>query len=554
MIIDRHSIFLACLLCIAGCSGRTPENTQPREVDTVDDKPVIEMPEMPEKTGVFGVVNGTMSPIEAGEPDRLMQTNAERGFGFAVPLGHRVSGKVSSFRIHAPQLDVSHLSMTRYQGVAVISGGLNSPVDNTNTAWLPAETIPAQLKVYDAQEGLAEVIPEQKLAPGFYVIHDNSMFRGRQSSDVSAFYPIQVPKGGSLPWFADSDQCFEAAQELVEMKMLLGTVGDADKASLTTCAQMQRLALKAAVAAANEVLAQNIQLRLYYLARLLDPADREAHLYVREQMSPTGDGLKHALWLLEKEINLAQLIELHMLGDKPFPAGTVQSILDHYRSLDKFKKQFSEYGSEPDHHEPLGGLLWVLYARLENTEPMIIETLFDAILEGIPWQQWLVQRLGGIEYLELQQIADKDKTAANRLEILDESIPGAFVMLSSRMHLKSHPSKVTLGPYRFSGIPEDEISAWRATIQGKTKEIQACLDPKVHADAGFLVLKQSLNATVFEKDAMGVLYDPIADTRTRQTLSPAEIQCILKAFTKLPTLPSLENDQSVQVGMTFLER
>lgn len=555
MKIDRHSIFLACLLCIAGCSSRTPEDTPSRDVATVDVKPTIDMPEMPEKTGVFGVVNGGMLQIEAGETDRLMQTNAERGFGFSVPVGHRVSSKLSSFRIHDPQLDVAHLSMTRYQGVAVISGGLNAPVDNTNTAWLPAETIPTLLKVYDTQAGMAELIPEQKLTPGFYVIHDNSMFSGRLRSDVSAFYPILVPKGGALPWFADADQCFEAVQELVEKLMLSQTIGEADKASLRSCAQMQRLALKATDAVANESMAQNLQLRLFYLARLLDPSDREAHLNVREHMSPMGGGLGHALWLLEKEINLARLIELHVqLKDETIPEGTVLNILDHYRSLEQFKRQRSKNGNYPENIEPLESLVWMLFARLENTDPVIFETLFDDILKEGPWRHALVERLGAIEYLELQQIAGKDKKVAERLQRLEESIPAAFVRLASNMRLKAHPAKVTLGPYRFSGIPEDEISAWRATIQGKTQEIQACLDPKVHADAGFLILKQPLNATVFEKDAMGVLYDPIGDKRTRQTLTPVEIQCILKLFANLPTLPSLENAQSMQVGMTFLER
>ena len=555
MKIYRHSILLACLLGMMGCSSRTSETEQPQEVEATDVKSIVEMPEMPEKSGVFSVVNGNMSQIEAGEKDRLMQTNAERGFGFSVPSGHRVSAKVSSFRFRAPHLDVSRLSMTRYQGVAVISDSLYSPVDDSNTAWVPAETIPVQLRVYDAHEGLAEIIPQQKVNPGFYVIHDDSMFRGRQSSEVSAYYPILVPMGGTLPWVAEADQCFDAAQTLVEKKMFWGKVGDADKASLITCAQMQRLALKAAEAMGNESQVQNIQLRLFYLARLLEPLNREAHLRVREHMSSSGDGLKHALWLLEKETNLALLIELHIrTKDEAIPAGTVQSILDHYRSLEQFKKQLSEYGNYPENTEALESLVWMLYARLENTEPVIFETLFDVILKEGPWWHALVERLGAIEYLELQQIAEKDKMAADRLETLEEGIPNAFVMLASEMRLKSRPSKVTLGPYRFSGIPQDEVSAWQATIQGKTNEIQACLDPKVHADAGFMILKQPLNGTLLERDSMGILYDPLGDKRIRQTLTPTEIQCILKVFANLPTLPSLENDQSVQVGMTFLER
>ena len=377
------------------------------------------------------------------------------------------------------------------------------------------------------------------------------MYSARQTTEVSAYYPLIVSKDKQSPWISEADACFVPAQALVEKNALMEPLANADRASLSHCVQLQRLAFKAADAADDETLAKQCLLRLIYLAALLDGPSRETHLQILQNRANSGSGMQAALFQLEEELNIARIITLFHQNGKLVPED-IQFVLDHYRPVAQLKEAVSEYNYGAKAREPIGALQWMLLAYLEKADdPSVLETARDLILDGKIWESWLVERIGAIAYTAFQKRAQKDQTAAERLETLDRVIPQSFKILAEQMHLKPKPAPVTLGPYRFTGVPDEEISAWKATLEGKKTQIATCLTPRDTFENAFFIVKQPLNGTSFGRERMGTIIDPIQEFRMRQPLTPAEIQCILKVFAKLPSMPALDGTQSVEFGLTI---
>src|SRR5690606_1631291 len=74
----------------------------------------------------------------------------------------------------------------------------------------------------DSIPGLARLRPASPLSPGFYVLHDGALIRGRQRKDVTTYFPFQIfgPQDADASshqqvWFDNGIRCVDEITALV---------------------------------------------------------------------------------------------------------------------------------------------------------------------------------------------------------------------------------------------------------------------------------------------------------------------------------------------------
>ena len=246
---------IICAAFMMGCTPSTDKNKQ----QTAPSQPLQEETSHlgrsyippPEHGAFIKVTTEDGRPeflqLTAGQQNRLMPTNAERGFGFNLPFGTHITSNHQHFAVRSDELHLNMLQITAFQGVAVGTKPWAAPITDENTAWLPLEAMPAQVKIIAKDDGLAEIILEKPLPPGFYILHDESLIRAEQPEDVRAFYPFVITDNPGDPthWVAEADACFQEIFNQFGTQICRNRPSKRTQYAIKPCAMKQRLAAKA---------------------------------------------------------------------------------------------------------------------------------------------------------------------------------------------------------------------------------------------------------------------------------------------------------------------
>lgn len=535
-------IFLVTCLTMAGCSNRTSSEV----AQTLsDDAPSLEKNdpplEMPLENGVF--VGDVDHEIPAGNLERLMPTNAERGFGFGAPSGTQISQEAMNLTIFHTPLKTRQLQITFYRGIAVNAEAWGSDVNDSNVAWLPEHSVKFRARYDEDNPEFAQIEFREPLTLGFYVLHDDSLMRAEHKEDVTAYYPFVVTdKSQKPPWNADADACFKAFYDVMGSDLPLKTPQKIDRTSVVGCALKQRLAWKAD--SANDETCEKMRLRAIYLARLFDADNLDTQLLLRKYAKPLGKNLSDELWRIEQLDQIQRLDRIHakLTAHEPIEPELLSSLHAYYQP------QIVESDDERL-KEPLMTLSWIPFVTLAATENRL-QTLLDKTIHQTPWELELIEILGAMVFREILDIAQKNKTYVPWLKQVETRAPSSFRELATSLSFRRTPLTPVFGPYLFENVPEDEISAWRATLMVQAEEARDCFPQPYRGESAFFVLEQPLTKTSMVSQNFGVLHDPEDKHRSRPAIDPAIVQCVLKSFANVPSLPSLEREQKAFIAIS----
>ena len=537
----RYTVIICILLLLTACSRGRTDSESSKDAQNAPETAAPEVVEpthaLPPGDGAFVRNGDVFKSINAGDNAWLLPTNADRGFGFGYPAGTVVSSKTREFTIQAPQIHPDMLQITRFSGVAASTEHWTDEVSNANVAWIAEAHIPTEVEIIQSDKGTTDIHLTEDLEPGFYVIHDDTMMRGRRNEDVTAYYPFIVHKGGSEIWTHKAEGCFKSQFE--KYGALLPMTAPDDIKAIQTCAQTVRIALKAA--RDDEKSIQTNQLRLIWLSRLALPNDPVIASAMRLHMSKDSDGLAHDLWQTVQSDDLNMLSQLYAASKSKQP-------------LDKdFVRQIVADNMPGSETTSVLALSWMVFVTPKASENEQIQDLFEKISSGEDYQTDLLAMIGGIHWRRMMDLASTQRSLSPYIQKLKANVDEHFVSAAASLQANKSRDKVFLGPFGFENIPDEEISAWRATLMDKKRDIESCLGQSNIRDNATLILEQPLNGSIIGSEKPGTLRDPIDKLRSLPVIPPETVNCILKAFGSLPFNPSLDNDQSVKMAITVLK-
>lgn len=549
----RISVFYLSFLIsisILACSSARPGDIQKDDSDDIDSTPT-KIHIMPENKGCFVIQNnGTFTAINPGNSNILMPTNANRGFGFSRPEGVHLTGDVRAFAIRTDELNLNELQLTQIMGTAVRNIPPFDAVDDTNVAWLPATSIPNKLDIIQKENDFAELHLDKPLAPGFYILHDDSMFRAGKADDVNAFFPFIVSDSPQKNiWMTNAQTCFD---DIFSHFTDIPSIDPPDKQQLQkidACIKDQRLAWKTSLK--DEENSRNNYLHLLYLNRIANPNHRETQLHILDAMNLNGQELEASLWKMAHHDHLLRLeaLEKQATLNKTLPEDVVQAVIDFYQPPQQQRAIINAIHRETDPSSvpaQIETLAWVPFIKLETNDSEL-GFLFDDMIAGTPWQTTLLTLLGAIQYKTILSHVQKGNLSASWVKSWDDDINAS--MKNDSISLRSKETNFALGPFRYENVPEMERSPWTATFRNQASAAKACLK-KAGSGGGFVYVTQPLNGHVIGKPLSGTLKDP-AEKKHHSSMSPQTIQCIINVFAKLPTDPALEVDQNARFGIAF---
>ena len=548
-------LIIACLtVFLTACSQMGKKDQKAAENQEVQNLEQTEKGSqfgMPSQNGVFMVKNGSLNEIAAGDAAHLMPTNAERGFGFEQPLGIMEMSGISDFSILSSSLDVSQLQITAFTGIAVSTDHWFDAVSNTNVAWISDHAPQMHLRVIDEKSGFAEIHLDSPLEPGFYVLHDDSFLRARQSDDVSAYYPFVVTDSDNVSvWQSDADKCFGQLFDKYTDVLTIGDANELDIKQLKKCVNAQRIAWK--YIQNDEARANEQRKRTVYLSRLLDSSDMTTHQAMMREMDSEGDEISLSLWKIEQYDLMQKLSRLYELSTSggDLPPLLLNSVLESYEPALSEKKAADIEGLDSgSSNESLSALLWLPFVYLSDDDPTR-EAYFEAVINSEPIESSQIEIAGAIQYQRLFTFVQKNKKLASWLKQIDATIPAAFRTRASTLSFRKEFAKVIIGPFNFQGVVPVEYSSWKATFRTMEKSVRACIPADYHGQNMTLILEQPLNGATPGRDLRGVLRDPVASQRKVPVISPEMVNCMLNVFAKIPSEPALDTTQKAIVAVT----
>ena len=537
----RVIITICLALILTGCSSG--KQSQDAEKDVANKPEIVVSNEakpthdLPPGEGAFVRDGNKFMSIEAGERAFLLPTNADRGFGFGYPVGTVVQKNSREFTVQSSLIHPDMLQITKYQGVAAQTDSWLDEVSHANSAWLADAHVPAKIEVLQRSSGLVDIHLEEDLEPGFYVIHDDMMMRGRRHDDVSVYYPFVVNSGKTDIWSSQAEGCFKSLFD--EYGTLLPLSAPDDIKAILRCAQLQRISWKAAQD--DEVRIRISKLRLIWLSRLAFPDNPEITTMLRLQMSESGDDLAHDLWQIAQSDDLNMLNRLYSesIENKPLTQAYVQRILvDNMGTSDNV---------------PISALMWMIFSTSKAADNAQIQSLFKKLVDGSDYQSDLIALIGGIYWRKMMDLASTQRSLSPFVQKLKTNVNEHFVSAASSLQVNKSRDTVYLGPFIFEGVPDEELSAWRATLMDKKRDIESCIKSNVIQDSATLILTQPLNGSIIGSEKPGTLRDPLDTLRSRPVISAETVSCILGAFSALPFNPTLDNDQSIRMAITIVK-
>ncbi len=522
----RRFLYL-CLLCalIAGCSSK-PNTDEPatKSAESANENSIDI--EKPATTGVFVRDKGT--EIKSGELALLMPTNAKRGFGFGQPTGNLLAQDVQQLTILDKSLSASQLQITMFKGVAVNSDSWFTDVDDSNTAWLPAESIPSKVRVINDKDGFAVIDIPNALPPGFYVLHDNSLMKASDAKDVSAYYPFIVTKSKKAdPWTDEANACFKDILEKYQDHLSLRETDQHGLGDVKKCATKQRIAWK--LQSNHDA---DYKLRLIYLSRIIDAFSDEIHSAVLANMNENGSETAQLLWKIEQ---YDQLQRLNLLVQNKGNPDIVHAVLRYYHNDTR--------------ETSVKTLHWIPFLWLENDDPEL-EAYFNDIRLERDWEQSLVKLLGAIQYKQLFTEAGRHKALAPWFKQIDGDIGKVFKDKSVSLSFRREKARIAIGPVALTGVPSADVSTWRATLKTFEKDVRACVATKFNGSYT-LILEQPLTGDIYGHASRGVMHDPVASIRNGIVPPPKILDCILDVYTKLPASSAIDVNQKASIAISI---
>lgn len=552
----KRNIFLTALICagmVLSCSsGTRKQNSAEPDIkaETAENKVNLADYNLPVFEGAFVVRDGKFEEIAAGSLNYLMQTNADRGFGFGHPVGISLAQNVQKFSVLHPEMNVAQIQVTSFKGIAVNSGHWFDPVDNTNVAWIPERNLAIDLNVIDSESGFAEIRLKEDLVPGFYVIHDDSFLRSRVSSDVTSYYPfIVLASEEKSSWESEADKCFAPFIQKYGDVISLDNIDELDAKSLKKCENLQRVAWKYMLD--DEEISQQFKARTIYLSRLLDSGDTDMHRALLDTMDLKKSGLLQQLWQIEQNDLIQRLAKLQSLssvgGD--LPPLLVQLVVDsiQFQSGSVLERSVNVAELAVD---PLMMISWVPFAHCSSDDPAIT-ALWEAILNKKPVEKLLIDLTGAIQYHQLFQIIQKNTGLASWFKQIETNVPMSFKSRAASLNFRNNGSSIVIGPCLFSGVLPSEQSSWCATLKAKEKDLKSCFPNNYNGQNTIMILEQPLNGVSLGHEAKGTLRDPIDTQRAKPVISPEITDCILNVFAQIPASPSLDTTQIAKVAVTI---
>lgn len=521
---------ILCTVLLAFACSRTisdhPEQAQPAETEAeaAVESSVHGLPPAPD---AYLCSNGEFVHIERGDTGLLMPTNAERGFGFAKPAGTKLPAGSSEFSVLSEALHAEQLQITQFRGIATATTEPYARVDNTNTAWLPGKSLSAKVRSLDPEAGFSEITLDAPLDPGFYVLHDETLFRAHVADEVTAFYPFIVTSDEKADWQIAAEACFGDIHK---------TYGDAPGSPLEaaklsdsqkSCISALRLLWKSGDAG------RDIEKQLVYLSRLSNPKSNDTHQKILAFMDETQNDLSADLWKIEQADQMYRLASLYT----NLRTDIQEAVLAHYGMPIK---------------GALKNLTWLPFsASAQPDDASALSDLFDKILSAEDYTKQLIRLLGAIHYDRVHRSALAHAHLGAWFRKFDSLTPAAFKTAAAEIRTKSRMDELTIGPFRFKNVPEDAHSAWKAAVTAKLPDLRKCIAKGDAPHGALLLVSQPLNGTGFGREITGSLREIGNEDNKISSLSQSATTCILKVFGSLPSEPALDQSQHLKVAITI---
>ena len=531
-------IFSFCSLCLIGCSQ--PKQNAP-EPQPETEQETVEVPDhaIPAQNGVFVRHQDEFQPIPDGKKDKLVPTNAERGFGFALPLGQNIDN-IQDLTIQSTSLNPEMLQITEFTGVASDVSDSLQEVGDDSVAWLPDKTHTVTPKIWDKTKGLMDLHLDSPLKPGFYVLHDETLFRARQNSEVTAYYPFVImdAKSKNMPWTLFATECFDDILKKNGPVPSLDNPSEKLSNAVQECIQKQRIAWKTVSSEATRIYPQRILL----LRRFVQPGSSLIQERMIAEQNPEGTDLEILIWQTTHADHLMQLKNLRqkiLSGQKPSTT-TTNPVIQYYLG-------------KSGENQLLESLTWMPFAQIDSSDSHL-EELFDLILQNQPYDEQLIDLIAALEYRKIQATVNQTHKHADWFKKFTTGMPKNWVEISSQIKVNANAQNLIFGPFVFENIDPSEQSAWISTIKSKYRDVRACIQPKSLLESTLFVMDQPLNHSGgIGADNSGVLRDPIAETRSIPVILPEAVHCITRVFESLPGEPSLEANKRVKFGITIIK-
>ncbi|MBR4986498.1 MAG: hypothetical protein IKY83_12250 [Proteobacteria bacterium] len=522
--------FVAGAVLVFACTRAVPEGTeQAQTAETAEmHEAVASTHGMPPSPGVY-VYSDAFVPIEAGDRALLMPTNADRGFGFSKPAGTRFASGMTEFSILGDMLHASQLQVTRFQGVATAAAEPFARVDNTNTAWIPLKSMPAKLREIDADGAFSELSLDAPLEPGFYVLHDETLFRAQVAEDVTGFYPFIITENDKAAWQSDAETCFGELHKA--HGDVMGSPLEASKANpetLKRCVSALRLFWKSGDAG------RDIEKQLVYLGRLANPRSNDTHQKMLGMMSESQNDLASDLWKIEQSDHMYRLASLYASERNT----ALEGVLAYYGQPVK---------------GALRNLVWLPFSVLAHGEDPAIASLFAKIVAQEDYTKLLVVLLGAIHYDRVHRSVLSHVHLNSWFKKFDAVSPAAFKTAAAALKFSERVEDVIIGPFQFQNVPEAEHSAWRAAVSARTEDIRKCITRGDAPHGALLIVDQPLNGTGFGREITGSIREVGNEDHKLASISQSSATCILRVFGKLPSEPALDSSRHLKVAIAIRE-
>ncbi len=490
-----------------------------------------------EKPGLYALQDDALRVSERGKPQWLAATNADRGFGFRKPAGASFPDAVTSWYASDLPLRLHQIQMTRYRGAAVPAASAHADVDDANTAWIAEKNIPVAVNCRDRRCRIGVPRP---LEPGFYVIHDDSLFRAARQDEVTAYYPFVIEKDGKNPWLSQAESCFDAIYKRNESIRGGGGDGAKDDAAaggeLTACMGSLRLAWKIAPDKRGDYV-----LKLLYLGSLMNPDDRAIRRELDARCDGKSQGLARDIWR-RSQLNLIR--DYADVSAKYHASETVSPEAAHaiVAACD------AEYADA----DAIDMLLWRPFYALDARDDRLAG-LFDIVVRGAAWQAQLADLLGALAYRDVAERAKTDRALSAGLKRIQSHIPESFRIDATLMTPRAGVSGIAFGPIALGGVPDDAQTIWRATLQGYFGAIASCAQKHDAPKKSMFIIEIPLNGSPLDAASHIVVRDPLAQLRQTPAISPSLVSCMVSALSGLAIEPALETTQRAYVAVTFGE-
>lgn len=521
---------ILCSMSLAFACSRTisdtSEQAQPAEAEA-ETETESSVYGLPPAQDAYLCSNGEFIHIERGDAGLLMPTNAERGFGFAKPAGTKLPAGSTDFSVLSETLHAEQLQITQFRGIATATTEPYVRVDNANTAWLPGKSLAAKVRSLDPDTGFSEITLEAPLAPGFYVLHDETLFRAHVADEVTAFYPFIVTSDEKTEWQITAEACFGEIHKTYGDTP--GSPLDAAKPSdfQKSCISDLRLLWKSGDAG------RDIEKQLVYLGRLSHPKSNDTHQKMLGLMDETQNDLSADLWKIEQADQMYRLANLYTTI-KP---DIQEAVLAHYGLPIK---------------GALKNLTWLPFSAIAQPDDTnALADLFDKILSAEDYTKQLVRLLGAIHYDRVHRSALAHAPLGAWFRKFDSLTPAAFKTAAAELHTKSRMDELTIGPFRFQNVPEDAHSAWKAAVTAKLPDLRKCIAKGDAPHGALLLVSQPLNGTGFGREITGSMREIGNEDNKLSSLSQSATTCILKVFGSLPSEPALDQSQHLKVAITI---